>query len=318
MKPLVTVLITTYNSEHWVKIAISSVIEQTYDNLQILIIDDGSTDNTVKAINSFDDERIDLHLKVHSGIAGSTNFALDKIKGEFVARMDSDDYMVKYRIDKQLRFITNNRNYGIIGTNFILVDEKNKQLQKIQYPENHNSIINILPRKCCIAHSSVFMKTDILFELNGYDENRTIGEDWDFFLRCIGKTKFYNIQEHLTYVRLHRSNISLISSAGSETEDILLNYNLRIIQNSNNKIEIAKAHFNIGYHYYYSDRFDDASEKFKDALDLNKTNLSFWRYYLATKYFSSVIKFMRKKKLFRFYNWLRHLDKGSVFIRGRF
>ncbi len=318
MKPLVTVLMTTYNSERWVKKAIASIINQTYNNLQILIIDDGSTDQTVSVIKSTYDPRIELYIKEHSGISKSLNFAANKIKGKYYSRLGADDYCEVHRIEKLLLIAKENVRLGVTGSNFILVDEFENEIERIRYPEKHEHIADLLPRKSCLWDGSALIKTELIHHLNGYDENRIIGEDWDFFLRCIGKTEFYNIQEYLTFKRLHTSNISLISSAKKETEEILLNYNYNIIENSNNKSGISKAYFNIGYHYYYSDRFNEASEKFKDALDIYKSSLSFWRYYLASKYLSPLIKFVRKKKLFRFYNWLRHLDKGNVFIRGRF
>ena len=86
---LVTFLITTYNSERWIEECLHSVLKQTHTNLQVLIVDDGSNDNTINVIKKIDDNRIELFCKEHSGISKSLNFAMSKINGEFVARIDS-------------------------------------------------------------------------------------------------------------------------------------------------------------------------------------------------------------------------------------
>ena len=101
---LVTFLILTYNSERWIDECLDSVVNQTYKNLQILIIDDGSTDSTVSRINKFSDNRIELYSKEHTGISNSLNFALNKIRGEYVARIDSDDLKLEAQLlDSNLR-----------------------------------------------------------------------------------------------------------------------------------------------------------------------------------------------------------------------
>ena len=315
---LVTFLITTYNSEKWIKECLNSVLNQTYKNLQVLIIDDGSDDNTVKLIKQVSDKRIELFCKEHSGISKSLNFSLDKIKGDLVARIDSDDFCNTNRILKQLKFLNENKLYGIVGTNFILVDEAGKQIEKIRNPEKYEDIIDQLPRRCCIWNGSVLMRKDLILKLKGFDERRVTGEDWDFFLRAIGLTKFYNIQEYLSSKRIHSSSISKSESAHEETEDILKTYNNSIIKNSKDKKKIAKAYFNIGYHYYYENKFNIANEYFKRALDNEVNNLQHLRYYVFNKYLNRLIGFYRKHQLYKMFDWLRYFDKSNKYLKNKF
>jgi len=142
---LVTFLIITYNSERWIAKCLDSVLNQTHKNLQILIIDDGSEDKTVDIIKQSTDNRIELHCKEHSGLSQSLNFAFDKIKGDYVGRLDSDDFSYKERISKQLKFIKENPSFGIIGTNFVLVDEAGIQMDKVRNPEMHKNLLNNYP-----------------------------------------------------------------------------------------------------------------------------------------------------------------------------
>jgi glycosyltransferase involved in cell wall biosynthesis len=315
---LVTFLITTYNSERWIEECLNSVLNQTYKNLQILIIDDGSEDNTIDRIKKISDDRIELICKKHSGISKSLNSAIDKIKGEFVARLDSDDLCSLERISKQLKFLNDNKLYGIVGTNFILVNESGKLIDKIRNPEKNVDIIDQLPRRCCIWNGSVLMRREIIDRLNGYDERLTTGEDWGFFLRAIGLTKFYNIQEFLSTKRTHSSSISETRSALNATKEILINYNNSLIENSKIKKSIAKAYFNIGYYYYYENNFDIANQYFKQAIEKGGLNLQYLRYRIFSKYFNAFIKFYRKYRLYKLFDWLRHFDNANKYLRSKF
>ena len=315
---LVTFLITTYNSEKWIEECLKSVINQTHKNLQILIIDDGSEDKTVDHIRKISDSRIELFCKVHSGISKSINYSLDKIKGEYVARIGSDDYCLSDRISKQLKFFTENESYGIIGSNFILVDETGSRLEKIRNPEKHFDIVDQLPRRCCIWDGSVLMRKNLIKKLKGYNESRQTGEDWDFFLRAIGVAKFHNIQEFLSSKRIHPLNISFSDSAFKETEDILLSYNNLVIEKSKDKKLIDKANFNIGYHYYYENKFKTANEYFEKATHNGDFSFQYIRYYIFNKYLNSFIMFYRKHKLYKMLDWLRYFDNSNKYLRNKF
>ena len=259
-----------------------------------------------------------MFCKVHSGISNSLNYSLDKIKGEYVARIGSDDYCLSDRISKQLKFFTENESYGIIGSNFILVDETGSQLEKIKNPERHNDIVDQLPRRCCIWDGSVLMRKNLIKKLKGYNESRHTGEDWDFFLRAIGVAKFHNIQEYLSTKRIHAECISFSDSAFKDTEDILLSYNNSIIEKSNDKDSIGKAHFNIGYHYYYKNDFRKATEYFSKAVAIGGLSLQTFRYYFISRYFNKFINFYRKYKLFKMFDWMRYLDKSNKYLRNKF
>lgn len=315
--PLVTFLTIAYNAEKWIETALQSIINQTYTNLQILIIDDGSEDKTVERISTFGDSRIELHKKNHSGISSSFNFALNRIKGDFVGRLDADDYCDQERIKKQLKFLLENPSYGIVGSNFLLVSESDKQIDKIRNPEKHKDIVEQLPRRCCIWNGSIIMRRKIINQLQGYNEKLAVADDWDFFLRAIGLTKFHNIQEFLTTKRFHPASISFSEIAKKETEEILLSFNNSLIQNSKDEKEIGKAYFNIGYHFYYKSDFDNSNNYFSEALSRG-FNLQYYRYFIFSKYLKGLIRISRKYKIYKMFNWLRYLDNSNKYLRRKF
>ena len=307
-----------HNSEKWIEEAIRSVINQTYRDLQILVIDDGSEDKSVERVLSFNDSRTEVYEKNHSGIASSLNYAISKIKGDFVARLGSDDFCNKERIFKQVEFLNENESYGIVGSNFILLDEFGKQIDKIRNPEKHEDIIEQLPRRCCVWDGSALMRTGIIKELNGFDERLKSGDDWDFFLRAIDLTKFYNIQEYLTSKRFHSDSASSSEQAAKDTEDILLSYNKSVIERSDDQKKISKAYFNIGYHYYYKSEFETAAGNFKTALIKDNFNFQYIRYFIFSKYLKSFVRISRKYRLYKLLNWLRYLDKGDKYLSSKF
>ena len=315
---LVTVLITCYNSEKWINECLYSLINQKYTNLQILIIDDGSDDRSVDLIKRCTDKRIELHCKEHSGISKSLNFAIDKIKGNYIARIDADDLCNPERIEKQMQFLNNNIFYGIVGSNFILIDENGREIQKVNNPENDVRIKDQLLRRCCVWNGSILMKKEILLSVKGYDENRISAEDWDLFIRLIGKTKFYNIQDYLSSKRFHKDNISLLPTAAKESESVLLKYNNELIQASDSDGERARGNFNIGYYFYYESKFEIANEYFSKAIKLSSFKFQIIRYFIISKYFYLLVRFSRKYRLYKVLDWLRLIDKNNKYLRNKF
>ena len=127
MKPQISVLTTVYNGEKYIKKTIESVLGQTFSNFEYIIIDDGSTDNTKKIIDSFNDKRIKYYyfgknkgfFELHKPI----NFGLSKCKGKYIARLDSDDICYSNRIQKQYEYLITHPRIFMIGCSVELIDE---------------------------------------------------------------------------------------------------------------------------------------------------------------------------------------------------
>ena len=121
---LVSVCINSYNSEKFILQTINSVINQTYKNLQIIIVDDCSTDKTVELIKTIDDERIEFYStpkNIH--ISSAYNESLKYVKGDYVARLDADDLWAKDKIEKQVEFLEKNTEYGACFTQAEVIDQ---------------------------------------------------------------------------------------------------------------------------------------------------------------------------------------------------
>lgn len=138
-KPLISVLMVTYNRAEFLKESIASVLNQTYKNIQFIIVDDGSTDDSCQIIEDFQDDRIELYrLKENRHICYATNYGFSKIKGEYLARIDSDEVWYPQKLTEQMEFMENHKECKICFTSVDIIDrygnnvnDKEQQLMKL-------------------------------------------------------------------------------------------------------------------------------------------------------------------------------------------
>lgn len=190
-----TVLMTTYNVEHYIKETMQSLFAQTYKNFELLIIDDASTDNTVSIINSINDSRIKLiQLDENVGVGMANNIGLKYVNTEFIAKADSDDIYMPTRFEKQINYLERNKNVGVVKCLITFfpdnysVERSNrfkyfKSVREKLYNSGNNSkeIKKILYCWDCIPHNSVMARTSVIKSI-GYD-NLRFGEDTTLFYK---------------------------------------------------------------------------------------------------------------------------------------
>jgi glycosyltransferase involved in cell wall biosynthesis len=193
---LVTIGLSVYNAEKYLYLAISSVLKQTYVNFEFIIIDDGSTDSSVEIIKSFKDDRI---LFISDGMNKGLPFRLNQIvelaKGDYVARMDADDIMFPERIETQLEILSNNPDIDILGSNAIIINEKNTILGVRSLPVNEE-IIDVKG----FIHPTIIGKKN-WFVKNPYDVKAIRIEDGELWFRTIEESKFCQYMSPLLYYR---------------------------------------------------------------------------------------------------------------------
>jgi glycosyltransferase involved in cell wall biosynthesis len=205
---LISVLIPTYNVEKFINSAIQSVINQTYSNLEIIVVDDGSTDQTYSILEKIkkSEPRLKLYKnKNNSGIVKTLNFGLSVSKGEYIVRMDGDDLCDPSKFEIQLKFLLNNKNVDLVGCDILSIDENDKILNHIETSHSVECTKKILEFISPVLH--IWMcKKEIYTILNGY---RELGgsEDYDFLLRldALG-FKFFNLPFFGYSVRIRSGN----------------------------------------------------------------------------------------------------------------
>jgi glycosyltransferase involved in cell wall biosynthesis len=207
--PKVTVLMSVYNGEKYLKEAIDSILNQTFKDFEFLIINDGSTDRTKEILSSYDDSRIKIIVNEKNiGLTKSLNKGLKVAKGEYIARQDADDISTTERLRKEVDFLDNNKEYTVVGTFLNVMDENSKIIGKIDKPIENGEIKKFLQKDNCIAHGSAMIRKYDLLNVGLYDGSIEKAQDYELFLRISEKYKLYNIPEYLYIWRRSKDNIS--------------------------------------------------------------------------------------------------------------
>lgn len=208
---LISIIMPTYNVEKYVGEAIESILNQTYENFEFIIVDDCSTDSTYEICKKYanQDSRIKLYKNSENlKISKTLNFALSKSTGKYVLRMDGDDISVPDRIEKMKAFLDANPKVKLVGTSAITIDSEGRELGKTKFLDSVELINKTCTLKTPVAHIWMTYKS-VYDELNGYRlVNPT--EDFDFVLRCISRGFFVtNMANFYAYkIRINRSGNS--------------------------------------------------------------------------------------------------------------
>lgn len=198
------------NVERFVADAVESALAQTYSDLEVLFIDDGSTDATGEIVQSFTDERVRYERNETSlGIAASRNRTLALSRGEFVAVLDADDLTEVTRVELQLRAFTETPTLGLIGGAIRLIDADGNELAvRHSGATTPSTALRHLRWKCPFVHSTVMYRTELARAAGGYDESATIGSDYGLWLRIGATSDVVNLDAVLASYRLHSGQIT--------------------------------------------------------------------------------------------------------------
>jgi len=204
--PLLSIILPNYNSWPYIEEAISSLLNQTLSDFVLIIVDDQSTDQSIKYLQSLKDTRIILLTKEHSGIVDTFNYALPYVTTKYTARVDDDDYYFPQKFEKQIKRLENNKDIVALGTLGYYMSSKSVISRiKMKVPANHNEIINdFFNKKRGMLQPSIVIRTDALKKINGYRKN-ILPEDYDLYFRLGLIGKLENLQEYLYAYRYHNS-----------------------------------------------------------------------------------------------------------------
>jgi len=206
-RPLVSVLMPVYNAAEFIAVSLQSIIEQDYDQLEIIIVDDGSTDQSIDVIQSFFDQRIVVVKNPENmGLAASLNKAITIATGAFLARMDADDIAHPSRISRQVNFMLDHPDVDILGTSMQYFGES-RFLN--HFPSTHDACKSYLMLNVCFGHPTVMFRHHIFDSPeNFYNRDfRQYGEEYDLWCRLVDRFRYHNIQEVLLYYRTYPQEV---------------------------------------------------------------------------------------------------------------
>jgi len=239
--PLVNIIMSVYNSEEWINYSVKSILNQTYKNIELIVIDDCSTDNTKTILESYNDSRIKLVLNnKNMGLTNNLNHALFLCKGKYVARMDADDIAYENRIEKQVYFLETHEEIDVLGTQIKVFGKSNS---KIKYPSKHLDIVAAMCFYNPIAHPSVIMRFDTRKNLFLYDISIKKAQDYDLWCKLSNKIKFANLKKTLLKYRVHSSQIS--SNNQSEQNEYSFKIRMKYLTNHGLSTDNVMKLFNI-------------------------------------------------------------------------
>jgi len=209
INPKISVIMSVYNGGKYLFNAVQSIQRQTYNNFEFIIIDDASTDNTTAILDSIDDPRVRIFRNQSNiGLTRSLNKALKHCRGEFIARMDADDFSVPHRFETQVTYLENNPSIALVGSAYYMTNDDDAIVATIGVLTDPDAIHNDLIRQNWFGHGSVMMRKSCLSSAGGYDEEFTYAQDYDLFLRLSETCKLANIAEPLYFWRKSQQGIS--------------------------------------------------------------------------------------------------------------
>jgi glycosyltransferase involved in cell wall biosynthesis len=217
-----------HNGGRFLREAVQSILDQTWKDLEFVVVDDGSTDDTAAVLDGYADRRIvRLRNERNLGLTASLNVGLSAVRGALLARMDADDVSMPHRLETQARFLESRPDVGVLGSAAALIGESGEPRGLYAYPAEHAVIRWRLCFQNPINHPTVMLRTDLLRQVGGYDPDARVSQDYALWQRLAPVTRFANLPEPLVKLRRHGQSVS--ARRGQEQTENGIRYGRRIM-----------------------------------------------------------------------------------------
>jgi len=209
--PRVSVLMSVYNGERYLREAVESILDQTFADFEFIIVDDGSTDNTWQILQSYaaSEPRIVLvQNETNVGVPGSLNRGLGLARGQYIARMDADDVSLPERLAKQVAFLDEHDEVGVVGCAIHVIDADGSPTRVKRYPTMHGPLMWALCFSTSLAHPTAVFRKAVVERVGGYDNALVANQDRDLWQRLSSVTHFANLPDVYLLYRRHPHKVS--------------------------------------------------------------------------------------------------------------
>jgi glycosyltransferase involved in cell wall biosynthesis len=220
--PAVAVVMSVHNGAPHVARAIASVLRQTLGELEMIVVDDGSTDETPTLLTRVDDPRLRIVTQQRTGLTRALNRALAAATAPLVARLDADDEAVADRLERQRAVLDRTPDVGLLGTAARELDAGGRLVRVVQPPLDDAALRRVLIRRNPFVHSSVMMRRALVERVGGYDETFPVAQDYDLWMRLSCVTRMANLPDALVIRTLGERRVSV------EREDDRLRAEMRV------------------------------------------------------------------------------------------
>ncbi|MEJ2117640.1 MAG: glycosyltransferase [Alphaproteobacteria bacterium] len=210
-KRKISVILPVKNGERYIYSSIKSILSQTFRDFELLVIDDGSTDQTHKIVLQLQhsDHRLQFLRNPGSGLVDALNYGIASASGELIARMDADDICLPNRFQKQHDYLVRHPEIAVLGTQVRFINEHGEPMgHNTTLPETPKAIADDLLKQCCLRHPTVMMRKAAVEKLGGYRHQLIYAEDYDLWLRMSEQYSLANLPEQLLLYRMHAGQLS--------------------------------------------------------------------------------------------------------------
>ncbi|CAA0124426.1 Putative glycosyltransferase EpsE [BD1-7 clade bacterium] len=209
--PLVSVIIPAHNAEAYIALALESILEQTYLNLEVIVLDDGSSDDTWHIVSQYQDDRlVSIRADTNRGVVATLNKGLMLAHGKYIARMDADDIAKPHRIARQVAFMESNPGYVVCASSVIYFNSERGQC-KVTFPQHHEEIMACLALfQRWMCHPSALLRRSCLVEHDiTYQQKYEHAEDYQLWVAMAQYGSLHNLAEPLLRYRVHNQQITV-------------------------------------------------------------------------------------------------------------
>tara|TARA_R110002073_G_scaffold205294_2_gene364981 strand:- start:1109 stop:1999 length:891 start_codon:yes stop_codon:yes gene_type:complete len=244
--PLVSVIVPTYKRAHFLKETLNSVVNQTYSNIEIIVIDDGTPNNENEKLCSKYNNLTYIKINNSGGPACPRNVGISNSNGKYIAFVDDDDLWLPEKLQIQVKILDENTDFGLVHSHCSTIDAEGKQLKEIigkpgHANVKHGDVLTKMIGNWTIMSSTPLIRKEIVKDVGYFNEAMPhAGEDVEYWSRCAFHTKFYYINEPLVKYRKHKNNVS----NNQEIYTSLPVYLLDIVNNYYNKGVIKSDVYN--------------------------------------------------------------------------
>lgn len=207
--PLLSVVLPAYNAEAYLEPAVQSVLQQSFEDFELIVIDDGSKDRTAEILGKIDDRRLRvIRHERNAGLIAGLNEGIEASTGRYIARMDADDICEPSRFLRQIECLEMHPEVGVLGTAIRVIDEQGRPGVTFVMPVSSIDVEWAMPMLCPLAHPSVMMRTDLVKQAGGYSTAAVHAEDYDLWHRLSGQTQVANLRDPLLRLRKHAASVT--------------------------------------------------------------------------------------------------------------
>jgi len=276
MHPKVSVIIPTYNRANFLRSAIQSVLNQTFKDFEVIVVDDASTDDTRQIVHEFADDRIRyIAHNENKGGSASRNIGIKSSKGKFIAFLDDDDIWMPTKLEKQLFLLNMNPEVNVVYTGARSIDKNGKVGSQLKNPSLKGNIYPAILKKNYVGSCSyVLVRRDCFDVTSFFDEKLPSNQDWDLWIRMAKHSQFDYVNETLVLYRIHQERISSDPYSKLLAVELMFEKLSKELHVPSHKKILAFWHYKFGNLYCKLGDIREARKEFLMAIVKNPLSLT--------------------------------------------